>query len=72
LIEAKITQRTRAIVPVHVAGLPAEMDPILEIGSSRGIPVIEDAAHSLPASYKGRRIGSLSGRPLSASTPRRT
>jgi len=60
LIEAKITQRTRAIVPVHVAGLPAEMDPILEIGSSRGIPVIEDAAHSLPASYKGRRIGSLS------------
>jgi len=59
-IEAKITARTRAIVPVHIAGLPCDMDPILEIASRRGIPVIEDAAHSLPASYKGRRIGSLS------------
>lgn len=59
-IEEKITSRTRAIVPVHVGGLPAEMDAILEIGRRRNIPVIEDAAHSLPASYKGRRIGSLS------------
>lgn len=59
-IEEKISARTRAIAPVHIAGLPCEMDPILEIGERRGIPVIEDAAHSLPASYKGRRIGSLS------------
>ena len=59
-IEAKITKRTRAIVPVHVAGLPAEMDPIAKVAAGHGIHVIEDAAHSLPASYKGRRIGSLS------------
>lgn len=59
-IEASITPRTKAIVPVHVAGLPCEMDAILEIAGRRGIPVIEDAAHSLPASYRGRRIGALS------------
>jgi perosamine synthetase len=59
-IEAKITPRTRAIVPVHIAGLPCDMDPILELAAARGIPVLEDAAHSLPASYRGRRIGSIS------------
>jgi dTDP-4-amino-4,6-dideoxygalactose transaminase len=59
-IEAAITPRTRAIVPVHIAGLPCEMDPILEIARRRGLAVIEDAAHSLPASYKGKRIGTLS------------
>jgi dTDP-4-amino-4,6-dideoxygalactose transaminase len=60
LIEAKITPRTRAIVPVHVAGLPCEMDPILDIARRHGLAVIEDAAHSLPASYRGRKIGVLS------------
>ncbi len=58
-IEAALTPRTRAIVPVHFAGHPADLDPILEIARGRGIPVIEDAAHSLPASYKGRAIGSI-------------
>jgi dTDP-4-amino-4,6-dideoxygalactose transaminase len=60
LIEAAITKRTRAIVPVHIAGLPCEMDPILEIANRRGLSVIEDAAHSLPARYKGKMIGTLS------------
>ena len=59
-IEAKITPRTRMIVPVHIAGLPADLDAIHAIADKHGIPVLEDAAHSLPASYKGRRIGSLS------------
>jgi dTDP-4-amino-4,6-dideoxygalactose transaminase len=60
LIEAKITPRTRAIVPVHIAGLPCDMDPILDVAKRHGLVVIEDAAHSLPASYRGRRIGALS------------
>ena len=60
LIEAAITKRTRAIVPVHIAGLPCEMDPILEIAKRPGLAVIEDAAHSLPARYKGKMIGTLS------------
>ncbi len=60
LIEAKITPRTRAIVPVHLAGLPCEMDPIADIARRHGLAVIEDAAHSLPASYRGRKIGALS------------
>jgi dTDP-4-amino-4,6-dideoxygalactose transaminase len=60
LIEAKITPRTRAIVPVHVAGLPCEMDPILDIARRHGLAIVEDAAHSLPASYRGRKIGTLS------------
>jgi dTDP-4-amino-4,6-dideoxygalactose transaminase len=60
LIEAKITKRTRAIVPVHVAGLPCDMDPIGDIARCHGLAVIEDAAHSLPASYRGRKIGALS------------
>jgi len=60
LIEAKITKKTRAIVPVHIAGLPCDMDPILDIARRHGLAVIEDAAHSLPASYRGRKIGALS------------
>jgi dTDP-4-amino-4,6-dideoxygalactose transaminase len=60
LIEAKVTPRTKAIVPVHVAGLPCDMDPILDIARRHGLAVIEDAAHSLPASYHGVRIGTLS------------
>lgn len=59
-IEAKITSRTRAIVPIHIAGLPCEMDAITEIARRHGLPVIEDAAHSLPASHRGRRIGTIS------------
>ena len=56
---AAITPRTRAVVPVHVFGHPADMDAIREIASSREIVVIEDAAQSHGARYKGRRTGSL-------------
>ena len=59
-IEEKITQRTRAIYPVHMCGQPCDMDPILEIAREHDILVIEDAAHAAGASYKGRMIGSLS------------
>lgn len=57
-IECAITPRTRAILPVHFAGHPADLDPIEQIASENGLFVIEDAAHALPAFYKGRRIGS--------------
>src|SRR5688572_4425608 len=57
-VEAAMTGRTRAVLAVHYAGHPADLDPIQEIAKSRGAAVIEDAAHALPASYKGRLIGS--------------
>ncbi|MEM6325504.1 MAG: DegT/DnrJ/EryC1/StrS family aminotransferase [Bacteroidota bacterium] len=60
LIEAAITERTKAIIPVHVAGLPADIDEIHEIGCRNGLLVMEDAAHAFPSDYKGRPIGSLS------------
>lgn len=59
-LEKHITPRTRAIIVVHIAGLPAEMDPILTIAREHGLPVIEDAAHAFPAKYRGRAIGSIS------------
>ncbi len=58
-VEAKLTERTRAIMPVHYAGFPADMDAINELAAGVGAYVIDDAAHSLPTLYKGRRIGSL-------------
>jgi perosamine synthetase len=58
-VARKITQRTRAIVPVHFAGHPVAMDGILELARQHGLRVIEDAAHALPASYRGRRIGTI-------------
>ena len=51
-----MTERTKAIMPVHLAGQPADMDPIWELG----IPVIEDAAHAAESAYRGRKLGGLS------------
>ena len=56
-IEHAVTRRTRAILAVHYAGHPADLDPIREIADRRGLGLIEDAAHALPASYKGQPIG---------------
>jgi dTDP-4-amino-4,6-dideoxygalactose transaminase len=58
-IEAALTPRTRAIVPVHFAGHPCDMDPILALARARSLKVVEDAAHALPAAYRGKTIGSL-------------
>ncbi len=58
-IERAITPRTKVILPVHFAGLAADMEPILKIARAHGLRVVEDAAHSLPTLYKGEMIGSL-------------
>lgn len=58
-VRAAITSRTRAIVPVHLYGLPAEMDTIHEIAAEHGLAVLEDACQAHGARYKGKRTGSL-------------
>ncbi|MEM2869629.1 MAG: DegT/DnrJ/EryC1/StrS aminotransferase family protein [Thermoplasmata archaeon] len=58
-ISKALTDRTKAILPVHLFGLPADMDEILELAERRGIPVIEDACQAHGALYKGKRVGSL-------------
>lgn len=59
-VEAAVTPRTRAIIPVHVGGQAADLDAIHAIAAHHGLTVIEDAAHALPTHYKGRLIGGLS------------
>jgi len=58
-IEAKVTTRTVGIIPVHLYGQPADMDPILEIARRRGLWVIEDCAQAHMAEYKGRKVGTM-------------
>lgn len=60
-IAEKITPKTKAIIPVHFAGLPCDMDAIEAIADARDLFIIEDAAHALGASYKNRRIGADRG-----------
>jgi dTDP-4-amino-4,6-dideoxygalactose transaminase len=59
-IERAITSKTRAIIPVHLAGQPCDMKRILEIARNHDLKVIEDAAHALPARFQGRMVGMLS------------
>jgi len=59
LIEAAITPRTRAIVPVHYAGVACEMDAIMDIAQRHGLMVVEDAAQGIMSTYKGRPLGSI-------------
>ena len=58
-IESAISPRTRAIVPVHFAGAPVDLDPLYVLAEKHGLRVIEDAAHAIGTEYKGRRIGSF-------------
>ena len=57
--EAAITPRTRAVIPVHFAGVPCDMDEIGAIAKARGIAVIADSAHCFPGEYRGRNVGTL-------------
>jgi dTDP-4-amino-4,6-dideoxygalactose transaminase len=58
-VDAAITRRTRAIVPVHYAGMACDMDALLELARARGLRVVEDAAHAFPTMYRGRLVGTL-------------
>jgi len=57
--EAAITPRTRAIIPVHIAGIPADMDALMDLSSRHGVPIIEDAAQAHGSEWRGRRLGTI-------------
>jgi dTDP-4-amino-4,6-dideoxygalactose transaminase len=59
LIEKKITDKTKAIVVVHMAGLPVDLDPIMELAKEKGLPLIEDAAHAFESKYKNQYTGTI-------------
>lgn len=59
LIEEKITNRTRAIIPVHLLGLPADMDPIMELAKTYRLSVVEDSCETMFATYNGKSVGSI-------------
>jgi dTDP-4-amino-4,6-dideoxygalactose transaminase len=59
LIESAVTKKTKAIMPVHLFGQMADMDPIMEIANKHNLAVIEDAAQSITSTYKGRKAGSI-------------
>jgi dTDP-4-amino-4,6-dideoxygalactose transaminase len=58
-VRARLTPRTRGIIPVHLYGHPVDMDPLMDLAAERGLWVLEDASHAHGARYKGRRTGSL-------------
>src|SRR5215207_9008438 len=58
-VERKITKRTKAIIPVAITGTPVDMDPIMDLARKHNLWVLEDAAQSLGATYKGRKIGTI-------------
>jgi perosamine synthetase len=60
IVKDKITAKTRALIPVHMAGQPCDLSELHFIARQSGLHVIEDAAHALPSEYQGRRVGSLS------------
>jgi dTDP-4-amino-4,6-dideoxygalactose transaminase len=59
MVESAITPRTRAVLPVHFAGRPCEMDPLCDLSGRHGLKLIEDCAHAIETEYKGRKIGTF-------------
>src|SRR5207244_11854659 len=58
-IEAAITANSRVIVPTHLYGQPCDMDPIMKIARAHDLAIVEDCAHALGATYKGRKVGTF-------------